>query len=175
MCRCVFCVVSVVCGCVLCTQCMFCVRLRGCVSWFCVCSVCVGWWFRAMCGPSQCSAPWGCQGGRRAASGPERPQMGSEACGEGTVGHMRVYGAGMGEAGGTQGVMRHVGSWETLQELWGIQESNVTPKGSGYWGKELGAHPGDQGDPGGVMGHPGELWNAQERGVYGAQERSEAS
>lgn len=70
--------------------------------------------------------------------------------------------------------MRHMGGWETLQELWGIQESNATPKGSGYQGRELGAHPGDQGDPGGVMGHPGELWSAQERGLYGAQERSES-
>lgn len=87
---------------------------------------------------------------------------------------MRVYGAGMGEAGGIQGVMRHVGGWETLQKLWGIQESNVTPEGSGYQGRELGAHPRSKGALGGTMEHPGELWSTQERGVYGAQERSEA-
>lgn len=79
-----FCVASVVCGCVLYAQCMFCVPCafaRVHVLCFCVCSVYVEGWFRAVCGPSQCSAPWGCQWGPREASAPERSQMGSEACG----------------------------------------------------------------------------------------------
>lgn len=179
-----FCVASKVCGCVLCAQCMFCVHCAfACVRvlWFCVCSGCMCAWGD---GSGLHVTPAGAQlhGGAKGAQEQPQPQRGprwgQRYVEEETLGHMRVYRAGMGEVGGTPGGYEagYEGGWETLRELCGIWESNVTPKGSGYWGRELGPPPGDQGDPGGgtTMGHPGELWSIQERGVSGAQERSEA-
>lgn len=70
-----------------------------------------------LCGPKQCLASWGHQGGPRADSAAERPQMRSEAGRRDDCGCRRVYGAGMGEVGGAQGVMRHMGDWETVWEI----------------------------------------------------------
>lgn len=94
-----FFVVSAVCGCA--HAACFVPVMFACVHmlWFCVCSVCVGWWFRAVCGPSQCLAPWGCQRGPRSDLAPERPQMGPEACGRE-------------DCGACEGLRdRHGGSW----------------------------------------------------------------
>lgn len=181
-----FCVASKVCGCVLCAQCMFCVHCAfACVRvlWFCVCSGCMCAWGD---GSGLHVAPAGAQlhGGAKGAQEqpqPRRgPRWGQRYVEEETLGHMRVYRAGMGEVGGTPGGYEagYEGGWETLRELCGIWESNVTPKGSGYWGRELGPPPGDQGDPGGggygaprgVVEHTrrGSLWGTGEvRGTLG--------
>lgn len=149
-----------------------CVCLCACVVLLCVfwVHVCVGWWFRAAYGPSRCSAPWGYQGGPRAASAPERPQMGSEACGRGDRGACEGlwgkhgeswrYSGGYeahGRLGDPVGAMGHLGKQCDTQRV-RILEERFGSTSRGLWG------------PGGAMEHPGRgsLWGTEEvRGTPG--------
>lgn len=147
---CVVCTVYVVCACVvvLCVQC-------------------------SSGGGSGCLAPWECQGGLRAASAPERPQIGSEACRRGKCGAYEGL-RGIGEAEGTQWVMRHTGGWKILQELWSIQEKQCDTQRVRIPQESLVHIQGIRKTLGGVMRHPWELWSTHKREIYGAQETLEA-
>lgn len=49
--------------------------------------------------------------------------MRSEADGREDCGCQRVYGLDVGEVGGAQEVMRHMGDWETWWELWASRKA----------------------------------------------------
>lgn len=123
-----------------------------------LCSVSVGWWLRAQsCG--------GTKG--EAASATQKSQTGSEGCGR--WGHLAVYGADVGEFGGTQGGYKACGRLGNPVRLMGYPGKQCDTQRVRTLGRRLGAHPGDWGG----LGLGGWWWLWGTHGSCGTPKKGE--
>lgn len=113
----------------------------SCALCACVlCSVYVGWWLRALCGPSQGSVLWGPQGG--AASTQRGHRWGQSHVGDGAS-YGTVYEADIGAFGGTQGGYKACGRLGNPVIAMGYPGKQFDTQRVRTLGRGPGAHSGD--------------------------------